>query len=107
MVLAELYEEIIKDVEPVMASKWFRRDVLASCNEAGIEPGDLKITTQHLVDWFSLLNEKKVSAPILKELLVKVIRDDLDVMSHVNAEGLEAVDDDSELERGEQGILVL
>jgi len=97
IVLAELFEEVCKKVDPVFASKWFRRDVVAAINELGIDYDELDFNTNNLIDWFDILNEKKASPVTLKELLPKVISENLNIKKYISEQGLEAVSDESEL----------
>ncbi len=99
IVLAELFEKVIKKIEPGFASKWFRRDVISAINENGMEYDELSVNPDYLIDWFWLLQEKKASPVVLKELLVKFIRENFDVKRYVSEHSLEAVSDDASLEK--------
>lgn len=97
IVLAELFELVTDKVDPVFASKWFRRDVIASINDLGLEYDELDIDVKHLVDWFRLLKEKKVSPVVLKDLLPRMLDENLDVKKHVKEKSLESLADEDEL----------
>ncbi|MBU0665796.1 MAG: Asp-tRNA(Asn)/Glu-tRNA(Gln) amidotransferase subunit GatB [Nanoarchaeota archaeon] len=98
IVLAELFEEVVKKINPVFASKWFRRDVIAAINNLGMDYDDLKVDVSNLVDWFELLQDKKASPVVLKELLPKLLKENLNIKQYIEEQGLESLSDMDELE---------
>ena len=99
IVIAELFEKVIKKIDPVFASKWFRRDVIAAINENKIEYDEVNVNVTYLIGWFELLQDKKASPVVLKELLPKFIKKNFDVKKYIKTKGLEAVSDDDTLIR--------
>ncbi|MFH1072412.1 MAG: Asp-tRNA(Asn)/Glu-tRNA(Gln) amidotransferase subunit GatB [Nanoarchaeota archaeon] len=99
IILAALFDKVIKKVDPVFASKWFRRDVIAAINANNIELDELSISAEHLIDWFSLLNSGELSPLIAKDILEKFITENFDVRKYVHEHKLSAVKDSAELEK--------
>lgn len=72
LVLAELFEKVIKEINPVFASRWFRRDVIAAINDNNMDYDDVNIDVSYLIDWFLLLEKKEVSPVVFKRIVIKV-----------------------------------
>jgi aspartyl-tRNA(Asn)/glutamyl-tRNA(Gln) amidotransferase subunit B len=95
IVLAELFDKVLKKVDPAFASKWFRRDVLAALNLSDAD--EFNIPIDYLVDWFVLLKEGKISPIIAKELLDEFFKKPFDIKARVKEKGLHAEADDDVL----------
>ncbi len=97
--MALMFEDIIKEVDPVLAAKWLRRELTKVMNYQKIDFDELKITTRHLKDLLSLLQNKKITENVAQNILEKLSEETFDVKEYVKEEGLEAVSDKSELEK--------
>lgn len=97
--MAGMYEDIINEVDPVLAAKWLRRELTKVMNYQKIDFDELNITTKHLKDLLSLLENKKITENVAQKILEKLSEETFEVNEYVKNEGLEAVSDESELER--------
>ncbi|MFW6014479.1 MAG: Asp-tRNA(Asn)/Glu-tRNA(Gln) amidotransferase subunit GatB [Nanoarchaeota archaeon] len=97
--MACMFEVIAGDVDPVLTAKWLRRELTKVMNYQKIDFDQLRITTKHLKDLLSLLQSKKITENIAQNILEKLSEKTFDVKEYVKKEGLEAVSDESELER--------
>ncbi len=99
IVLAELFDNIIKQIDPVFASKWFRRDIIAAINTHELEYDELDINPDYLVDWFKLLQSNEISPVVAKDILEKFVKENFDVKEYVGKQNLTSVSDDAELNK--------
>lgn len=96
IVVAEMFDKVVKLVDPHFSSKWFRRDIIAAVNFSDADEFDFPIN--YLVDWFVLLKEGKISPVIAKELLDEFFKKPFDIKARVKENGLHAEGDAGVLE---------
>jgi aspartyl-tRNA(Asn)/glutamyl-tRNA(Gln) amidotransferase subunit B len=89
---ARLYEN------PKSISNWVMRDVLGALNERGLGIRETKLTPELLVELLRLVDERRVTAAIAREVLPEVTQSGTSPAAVVQARGLEAVRDTGELE---------
>jgi aspartyl-tRNA(Asn)/glutamyl-tRNA(Gln) amidotransferase subunit B len=97
--LADMYESVIKEVNPDLAAKWIRRELprvlnynKKSLDESGIMP-------EHMVALLKLIQEGKITEKIGQRLIEKLGESSYNVTDHVQKEGLAAVADTGEIEK--------
>lgn len=82
---------------PKTVSNWMMNDVLRLIRERGTHAGDLQLRPNHLAEIIRLLDDKKITTNIAKELLDKVQDSGKSPQSIVEEEGLAQVSDESAL----------
>ncbi len=97
--LAQIYEEIIHEVDPALAAKWLRRELIRVMHYNKIEFDELKITPQHLKALLRLVQDKKITENVAQKILEKLSEEVFDVHDYVKKEGLEAISDSGEIEK--------
>ena len=97
--LAELFEKVAKEIDPLLAAKWLRSELLRVLNYNEKTFKEVEADEKHIIDLLRLVQDKKVTDPVAKKLLEKLIESPFDIMEHVKSEGLEAVSDTGELEK--------
>ena len=97
--LADMYEEVVKEVDKGLASKWIRRELPRVLNynkktlkDSGIEPA-------HMIDLLKLIQSGKITEKIGQQLINKLGEGPYDINEYVKKEGIEVVADASELEK--------
>ncbi len=97
--LSRFFEEAVGayDGEAKSVSNWLMNDVLRLIRERGIPAGELRLSPVHLAEIISLLDEKKITTNVAKELLEKVEASGDSPVNIVEAEGLSQVSDESAL----------
>ncbi|MBI4451032.1 Asp-tRNA(Asn)/Glu-tRNA(Gln) amidotransferase subunit GatB [Candidatus Woesearchaeota archaeon] len=93
--LSESFERIIKTVNPILASKWYRRDVLKVLKDSGKSIGD--INEKHLQELLELVQAGTITDKVAKELLVKMVEKDFSPKEAVAKQGLAAVGDEAQI----------
>ncbi|HLG23946.1 MAG TPA: Asp-tRNA(Asn)/Glu-tRNA(Gln) amidotransferase subunit GatB [Candidatus Nanoarchaeia archaeon] len=97
--LAEMLEKVSKKIEPTLAAKWIRRELVRVLNYNKKELAESEITEGHLIDLLSLVENKKITDSVGAKILEMLAQSPFDVKEYVKKENLEAVSDTSELEK--------
>jgi aspartyl-tRNA(Asn)/glutamyl-tRNA(Gln) amidotransferase subunit B len=97
--LAEMLEKVADKVDPVLSSKWIRRELVRVLNYNKKSLKDAGINENHLIDLLKLVKNKKITDNVASKILEKLIDNPFDVNEYVKKEGLEAVSDVSKLEK--------
>lgn len=105
--LSRFFEEAVKayDGDPKTVSNWLMNDVLRMIRERGLQAGDLRLRPSHLAEIIGLIDEKKITTNVAKELLAKVEDSGESPLSIVESEGLAQVSDESALLAMAQKVL--
>ncbi len=98
LVLAELFEKIIREINPVLAARWLRRELLRVLNYNKKELNDLEIDEKHMIALLSLVEAKKITDSTAQKLLEKLVESPFDVEEYVRENNLLAVSDATLLE---------
>lgn len=97
--VAALYEESITQVNPVLAARWVRRELLRSLNTQGKRLRDTPLRAHHVIPLFKLLESKQITDRIGQKLIREMAESPFDVGARVSKEGLTAVSDTGEIGR--------
>jgi aspartyl-tRNA(Asn)/glutamyl-tRNA(Gln) amidotransferase subunit B len=97
--LAELFEKVAEEINPMLAAKWLRRELLRVLNYNKKELHEVKIDEKHMINLLKLVEDKKITDNVASKILEKLIEKPFDVKDYVKKEGLEAVSDIDELEK--------
>ena len=97
--LAEMFEKVAEEIEPVLAAKWLRRELSRVLNYNKKELHEVEMDERHMIQLLKLVESKKITDNVASKILEKLIEKPFDVNEYVKKEGLEAVSDVSELEK--------
>ncbi len=97
--LAEIFEKVAGKVNPILAAKWIRRELVRVLNYNKKELHESGINEKHMADLLKLVESKKITDSVGAKILEKLIEKPFDVKEYVKKEGLEAVSDAYELEK--------
>jgi len=97
--LAEMFEKVAEEIEPILAAKWLRRELVRVLNYNKKELHEAEIDEKHMIDLLKLVENKKITDNVASKILEKLIEKPFDIKEYVKKEGLEAVSDISELEK--------
>ncbi len=97
LLLAELFEKVIREVDPVIAARWLRRELLRVLNYSrkGLEDLDIEA---NLIQLLKLIQEKKITDATGQKLIEKLVEQSFDVERYVKEHNLLAVSDERLLE---------
>lgn len=99
MLIAELFEKVAKEIDPVLAARWLRRDLLKLLNYNKKSIQDLEIDETHIIDLLSLVESKQISDAVAKEIMIKLMESPFDVKEYVKKNNLMMVSDSSDLDK--------
>lgn len=103
--LAELFEKVAAEINPVLAAKWLRRELVRVLNYNKKTLKDIQLDEKQLIKLLKLVESKKITettAQKLMEILVEGVDDNgkaLHIEAYITEHGLEAVSDVSELKK--------
>jgi aspartyl-tRNA(Asn)/glutamyl-tRNA(Gln) amidotransferase subunit B len=99
ILLAELFEKVAKEVDPVLAAKWFRKELLRVLNYNEKDVDEIEADETHLIQLLKLVELKKITDETARGILEKLVEKPFDVEAYVKKEGLVAVSDKGMLEK--------
>ncbi|MBN2250802.1 MAG: Asp-tRNA(Asn)/Glu-tRNA(Gln) amidotransferase subunit GatB [Candidatus Altiarchaeota archaeon] len=97
--LADLFEEIAPETDPLLAADWMCREVLRQLNYRGIELGESMLSGKILIELFTMLKDGTVTENTGKKLLERVIDSGESPKGIVEKDGLGKVSEADELSR--------
>jgi aspartyl-tRNA(Asn)/glutamyl-tRNA(Gln) amidotransferase subunit B len=97
--LAELYEKVAKEIDPVLAAKWLRRELVRVMNYNKKSFDQLEVDEKHMIDLLNLVTEKKITDNVAKKIMEKLVVKPFDVKKYVEKEKLAVVSDTGAIEK--------
>ena len=97
--LAEMFENVAEEINPVLAAKWLRRELVRVLNYNKKELHEVELDEKHIIQLLRLVENKKITDNVAAKILEKLVEKPFDVKEYVKKESLEAVSDISELEK--------
>jgi len=99
ILLAELFEKVAKEVDPTLAARWLRRELLRVLNYNKKELHELEADEKHIIQLLKLVENRKITDDTAKKILEKLVEKPFDVESYVKQKKLAAVSDKGILEK--------
>ncbi len=97
--LAELFEKVAEEINPVLAARWLRRELVRVLNYNKKTLKEIKVDEKQVIALLSLIESKKITETTGQKLMEKLIEEPFDVNEFVKKEKLEVVSDTKELEK--------
>ncbi|HLD89220.1 MAG TPA: Asp-tRNA(Asn)/Glu-tRNA(Gln) amidotransferase subunit GatB [Candidatus Nanoarchaeia archaeon] len=97
--LADMFENIAKEVDAKLAAKWLRRELIRVLNLYKKEIREISFDETHLIDLFRLLQEKKITDATGQKIMDMLMEKLFDVKKYVEEQNLYAVSNINELEK--------
>ena len=97
--LAELFEKVAEQINPVLAAKWLRRELVRVMHYTKKELHQLEIDEKHLIALLRLVESKQITDKTAQKLMEKLIATPFDVDAYVEEEGLIAITGKEEIEQ--------
>lgn len=97
--LAEIFEKVAEEIDPGLAAKWLRIELVRVLNYNKKELHEVEINEKHIIDLLKLVENKKITGNVASKILEKLVEKPFDVNEYIKKEKLEAVSDISELEK--------
>ena len=97
--LAELFEAIAKEISPVLAAKWLRRDLSRVLNYNKKELHEVELEEKHLKELLKLVEEKKITDQVAGKILEKLIEKPFSPKEYIEKEGLGKISSTEDLRK--------
>ena len=97
--LADLFEKVAEEINPTLAARWLRKELMRVVNYNKKSLNDLEIDESHLIGLLRLVENKKITDNVASKILEKLIEKPFDVNAFVKKENLGAVSDVKELKK--------
>ncbi len=98
ILIAELFEKVAVKVDPTLAARWLRRDLLKLLNYNKKTLKDLELDETHIIDLLSLVESKQITDSVAKDIMIKLIDHPFDVKKYVKDNNLAIVSDSANLD---------
>jgi len=96
--LARLFEKTL-NLNPVLAARWIRREIIRVLNYNNIDPSEMKINENEFATLLELLNKKKITDNTAQKILEKLVIEDIKVKDYIKEHNLEILSDSSLIEK--------
>jgi len=97
--LAELFEKVAEEINPALAAKWLRRELMRVLNYNKKELHEVEIDEKHMIDLLGLVEKRTITDKTAQKIMEKLIEKPFDVKEYVKNEGLEVLEDKGMIER--------
>jgi len=97
--LAEMFEAVAAEIDPILAAKWLRRELVRVLNYNKKELHEIEMDEKHMIQLLKLVESKKITDNVASKILEKLIEKPFDVDEYVKKEKMEAVSDTKEIEK--------
>jgi aspartyl-tRNA(Asn)/glutamyl-tRNA(Gln) amidotransferase subunit B len=95
--LGTFYDDVAKEIDPLMAAKWCRHQLVKAMNKAEMNFKESKLTAENFIELLNQIVAKKVTDNVGEEILLKLVKESFSVSEYVEQNNLGAVSDEIEL----------
>jgi aspartyl-tRNA(Asn)/glutamyl-tRNA(Gln) amidotransferase subunit B len=99
IMLAELFEKAAAAVNPILAAKWLRKELLRVLNYNKKELEEAKLDGKQIIQLLKLVEARKITDEIAKDVLEMLVEKPFDVEEYVKSNNLFAVGETDILEK--------
>lgn len=97
--LADLFEKVAKKIDPVLAAKWLRRELVRVLEYNKLNLHDLEIDETHLIELLDLINKKEITERIGQKIMEMLIEKPFSPREYVKKQGIKVVSGEEEIEK--------
>ncbi|MCK4669606.1 MAG: Asp-tRNA(Asn)/Glu-tRNA(Gln) amidotransferase subunit GatB [Nanoarchaeota archaeon] len=97
--LAHLFEKVAKKINPVLAAKWLRRELLRVLNYNEKTISEVKLDEKYLIELLKLIEDKKITDKTGQRLMEKLIEKPFSPKKYVQEHDLAQVTGTKDLEK--------
>ncbi|MBI2580492.1 Asp-tRNA(Asn)/Glu-tRNA(Gln) amidotransferase subunit GatB [Candidatus Woesearchaeota archaeon] len=99
ILLAGLFEKVAAVVNPILAARWLRMELLRVLNYNKKELGEVKIDEKRVIQLLKLVESRRITDETAKGILEKLIEKPFDIVEYVRKNSLFAVAEANVLEK--------
>ncbi len=97
--LAMMFDKVAKNSDPVLASKWMRKELVKVANQNNKEIDELPITETHLIELFQMLKNNEITDKVGQQILKKLAKEPFSPREYATKEGLIGVAESSDVSK--------
>lgn len=97
--VAVMFEEVASAVDPVLAARWVRREVLRHLNDAKKQLKETALETPELIELLKLVEEKQITDRIAQKMLADLFERKFSPKAEMEKQGLGRVADEGALKK--------
>ncbi len=97
-ILANLFDKVSKKINPELAAKWIRRELMRVVNYNKINLSDLQIDENHLIELFEMIEKKEVTETNAQKIMEKLVEKPFSPKEYIKKEGIKVISNKGELE---------
>ena len=97
--VAIVFEDVAKAINPVLAARWVRREVLRHLNDAKKTLKETALGTPELTELLKLVEEKQITDRIAQKILADLFERKFSPIAEVESQGLGRVADEDTLKK--------
>ena len=95
--LAELFEKTAVEIDPKLAARWLRHELMRVVNYNKRELHELELDEKHIIHLLKLVENKQITDNNAQKILEKLIEKPFDINSYVKEHGLTVISSESDL----------
>ena len=95
--LAELFEKVAQQIDPQLAAKWLRKELLRVLNYNNISAAEIKFNERELVELLQLIQHNRISDATAQKIIEELMVKPFSPKEYVAKHHLELISDDKEL----------
>ncbi len=95
--LADLFEKVAKEVNPLLAARWLRHELLRVVNYGKKELHEIELDSKHLIQLLALIEKKQITDNNARKILERLIEKPFDVPEYVEKNKLKVISKESDL----------
>ncbi|MBS3155485.1 Asp-tRNA(Asn)/Glu-tRNA(Gln) amidotransferase subunit GatB [Candidatus Woesearchaeota archaeon] len=96
--LADLFEKVSKKIDPMLAARWLRRELIRVVEYNKLNLHDLEIDETHLIELLELIDKKQITERVGQKLMEKLVEKPFSPKEYIKEQGIKIVSGDKELE---------
>ncbi len=97
--LADLFERCASKVNPILAGKWIRRELIRVLNFNAKTFSEANLDEKNFVSLLELIDKNQITEKVGQRIIEKLIVENFDVHEYVKKEGLVMISDESDIEK--------
>ena len=96
--LAEMFEKVAQKIDPVLAARWLRRELVRVMNYNNKTFDDIGIDHTHMIELLEMVERKEITENVAKKIIEKLMEGKFSPREYVKSLGLRVMSDASELD---------
>ena len=97
--LAELFEKVATEIDPQLAARWIRKELLRVLNYNKKSIRDIKFGVKEIVELLELVNKKAISETTAQRIIEKLMEKKFSPQEYVKKHGLAQISSDAEIKK--------